>query len=1594
MADQVVREFTIRVNAKGQIEAIKGFEKLDDSIEKTNHSMGENDRKQKAVAQATSNTTKAFAKQAQGLGGVVRIYATVAANVFALSSAYNLLKRNADLEILRRSSEQLSVSTGSNYNLIADQLRKVTGGAIDFRTAMQSANLALSGGLSGTQATQITEIATKAANALGRSVPEAVQRLTQAIVKGEPELADEFGIILRVTEATNEYARSLGKLPTQLTTAQKQQAIFNQFLEQGTEKFANVEIQTNPYDKLAASFIELSNSVVSLIRLPLDPFVKLVSESGIALAGIFAGIAGGIAKLLLPELNKLSAKMVEVAQANQVEARADRSAALQNQAVAQKKVNAELYDYFEILRSGKNLTVDSLKNIKLGKGIDSKQFAEELLDKNSFGTEIRSNILKSIFDGDERQMRTVVGRFARDLGKEIERASAKGEYRVSFKGYEGTIQEARIAVETLGIAWRSTKQLEEDALGSAEARASRYKNKIDSIRSSVKLLGADIKLATSVGYASGLEKGFLKSLFGIKTTFKDISTEVGGGLRGKIIGLFGSGSKLAGGFLGSITKLAGVFGQWGFAISILTTAFGPLIDYLNLTDKNFEKIVESLEKYDEVAATTETSIERLGKKAVKSYEDQVDAAKMAGNIVNTINTNVQNLQETFLLLDNTQDSFWRYFNDNAEQAAQAILRVSKATKQVLDLAPKSARADIAARNTSFEVDTAFGDTGTLGDINVRGKLLKKEDLLERLKKDLEGTGATPFLKGDRIAIKVPLDISAEQAEAIARASTVRGAAIIRASDLYEGQREGLKAVSKDVKETTDSVTSFDQAYRDFSKTLSDNATKVNGASREYAGASNVIEKFNTIVEKNALSGVSETMSSLTPQMTAIIAKYSELGAAADKATPEQAVEAFKKYRDELARFATASSNASAEQARLNAKLVSVNDSVSRGDTAQLTQQYKLQSELIDSQVKALQAKSDEASLNLDILKSEGKDSEVVRQKTAERAKIESEILALKAKQSTIYSQDVANEKIMLASAKSRAKVASLNLKSVQERSKVSDAIAKITGDTSDLANRLDYEGKILKAKLAQLAAAAASKRADAAAASGDKAATLNKEAAVIEQQVKLQKTLGNIRIEQLAKSQREIGINLDNKKAETAIELSKIQLSLDQKRADIAADNKFSTTALRDVAELNSLKKQVALTEQDTLLSQQKVTKLTANIKSEETFIAGLRSRGLDITERTVKLQELKLDRSIAEKEAAASIAETEEKILELKERQFEQDKKNADIFRDPQEFGALLGEQFRRAAEEFGEAMGNSINRIVDITLGTIDAGVDAFVDAVRNGEDVLTATKEALGNTFLELNTQLIKDVFKNNIREGLAAIFPSLKNIGKSEETIAQEKGNTYLAQIAANTAKTPIPGGNPQQQQQQQQQGMFTNITSFFKDTFAKVKDVFTNVGTNISSVVTDAVSGISDFIGGIDLGGIFDSISSLFSGFGGGSFGGGGGTDIAGIAQTAISLFLAKGGITGEIQKRIPMYANGTVTSGPELAMIGEGPKREAVVPLPDNRSIPVTIYGDQEKANIVENKISVNVNGVQGTEEGLRRSANQIALEIGRSQSRAQGRIG
>jgi len=87
---------------------------------------------------------------------------------------------------------------------------------------------------------------------------------------------------------------------------------------------------------------------------------------------------------------------------------------------------------------------------------------------------------------------------------------------------------------------------------------------------------------------------------------------------------------------------------------------------------------------------------------------------------------------------------------------------------------------------------------------------------------------------------------------------------------------------------------------------------------------------------------------------------------------------------------------------------------------------------------------------------------------------------------------------------------------------------------------------------------------------------------------------------------------------------------------------------------------------------------------------------------------------------------------------------------------------------------------------------------------------------------------------------------------------------------------------------------------------------------------------------------------------------------------------AMGGVmTGSGPLKLRRYAGGGIASSPQLAMFGEGSRPEAYVPLPDGRTIPVTMKGGGV-GNVV---VNVDANG--SNVEGNGQQANALGKAIG-----------
>ena len=307
MTDQVVN-IKLRLSADGvqQVEGSLGrINKLKSDLEKMSPAkkagFGNEDYTQASgVIGKTGASARNFAAESQGLGGLVRLYATYAANLFAVTAAFKALSDAMDTTNMVQGLNQLSAASGQSLGSLSKQFAAASGGAISFREAMEATTKGSAAGLNSQQLLQLGDVAKKASQALGINMPDAVSRLTRGISKLEPELLDELGLFTKVGKATEDYARKVGKSVDSLTDFERRQAFANAVLKEGIDKFNQIDIPTNPYDKLLASLKNMGQGILEVINKYLTPLVALLSNSPTALGIGIALVAKTIVGQAIP----------------------------------------------------------------------------------------------------------------------------------------------------------------------------------------------------------------------------------------------------------------------------------------------------------------------------------------------------------------------------------------------------------------------------------------------------------------------------------------------------------------------------------------------------------------------------------------------------------------------------------------------------------------------------------------------------------------------------------------------------------------------------------------------------------------------------------------------------------------------------------------------------------------------------------------------------------------------------------------------------------------------------------------------------------------------------------------------------------------------------------------------------------------------------------------------------------------------------------------------------------------------------------------------------------------------------------------------
>ena len=264
------------------------------------------------VAKTASASGKQFSKMSQGItGGLVPAYAQLAATLFAVDAVFRALKTSSDLRVQREGMMAYAASTGMAMQTVTKSLQKATQAQLSFAEAGQASAIGLAAGLTADQINQIGIAANNASKALGRNFADSFDRVLKGIVKGEPELLDELGIILRLEEATRKYAQANNIARDDLTAFQRSQAVFNEVIGQATDKYAVMAEGVDPsgIQRLATALEDVKNVAMEAFAPIAEFFAGVFTNNMTAAIALLATFAASIINKIIPTLGDLTTSL-------------------------------------------------------------------------------------------------------------------------------------------------------------------------------------------------------------------------------------------------------------------------------------------------------------------------------------------------------------------------------------------------------------------------------------------------------------------------------------------------------------------------------------------------------------------------------------------------------------------------------------------------------------------------------------------------------------------------------------------------------------------------------------------------------------------------------------------------------------------------------------------------------------------------------------------------------------------------------------------------------------------------------------------------------------------------------------------------------------------------------------------------------------------------------------------------------------------------------------------------------------------------------------------------------------------------------------
>ena len=616
----------------------------------------------RGVAGDAGSAAGNFAEQAQGANSLVRLYATLAANVYAATAAFSALSKASDISNLTKGLDMIGAASGKNLGGLSQKLVEITEGALSLADSMKAVAKASSAGLSTENIERLGKVSKQSAQALGLDLGTAFDRLSRGVTKLEPELLDELGLFTKIGPATDEYARKMGKSASSLTDFEKRQAFANAVLDEGEKKFGAIALSSNGYNIILAKLVNGLQKVLEGINFVLKPIIDFLSASPTGLAIALGLVAKMILGSMLPALkdwrlsNKeageaLKAQALVLAE-NKKQAFAYRTESMAGTA-AKRLENAEIRDGL------------SLRKLSMDPSLSPKSRAALT---SSVAATTDAAALKALEKRRDELQRDITAR----SGLQATSPALYSQKQTELKGFEEKIA----AYKALGIAAKQYNDIEK-VMGPPKPLS--RKQEI-----------AESKLLAEVQRNSIVQRGLeVQSIDGTRAGFRALWQEMALARKGRDTDgiLYADGTKRLQGFAWAATGAAGSIKLLGTALATVgSTLMGALgwisllVGGMALLKDIFGTAKKETVAFSESSDTLNSAVKNVGATldniSTKKFLD-VTTVQQAANAFNDLNVAVTKNVKAFDMWRGAPKSFL----ENVWEGALSV--VNKDTKSEL-----------------------------------------------------------------------------------------------------------------------------------------------------------------------------------------------------------------------------------------------------------------------------------------------------------------------------------------------------------------------------------------------------------------------------------------------------------------------------------------------------------------------------------------------------------------------------------------------------------------------------------------------------------------------------------------------------------------------------------------------------------------------------------------------------------------------------------------------------------------------------------------------------------------------------------------------